>query len=117
MNSLRNKVVLIGNLGNAPDIKTLSGGKKFASLSLATNENYTNKEGEKVTETQWHKLTAWGKTADLCENYLSKGSHVAIEGKLVHRDYLDNNGIKRYVTEVEISELLILEKQTTAEVK
>ena len=110
MYTLKNKVQLSGNVGQAPEIKNLEGGKKVAFFSLATNETYKNAEGEKVVETQWYKLSGWGKVADLCEKYLSKGSHVAIEGKLIHRDYTDANGVKRYVTEVQISELLIMDK-------
>ncbi len=108
MNALRNKVQLIGNLGMNPEIKELEGGKKLAKFSIATNETYKNAKGERVTETQWHNLTAWGKTADIVEKHLSKGSEVAIEGKLVHNTYTDKEGIKRYNTVVEINELLLL---------
>jgi len=108
MNALRNKVQLIGNLGNNPEIKVLDGGKKLAKLTIATNESYTNSKGEKVKDTQWHNLIAWGKTADIIERYLNKGNEVAVEGKLVTRNYTDKEGIKRYVTEIQISELLML---------
>ena len=111
MYALKNKVQLIGNLGNAPEIKNLEGGKKFAKFSLATNENYRNQKGEKVEETQWNNLIAWGKVAELCEQYLSKGSEIAIEGKLTHRDYTDTNGVKRYITEIQVNELLLLDKK------
>lgn len=111
MYALKNKVQLIGNLGNAPEIKNLENGKKIAKFSLATNESYRNEKGEKVQETQWHILVAFGKIADLCEHYLSKGSEVAIEGKLSYRDYTDANGVKRYLTEVHVNELLILDKK------
>lgn len=110
MYALKNKVQLIGNLGNDPEIKNLADGKKMARFSLATNESYRNDKGEKVQETQWHNLVAWGKVAELCENLLSKGSEIAIEGKLCHRDYTDSNGIKRYITEVQVNELLLLSK-------
>jgi len=108
MNALQNKVQLIGNLGQDPEIKTLSDGKKVASFSMATSENYRNAAGEKVQNTEWHRVVAWGRLADLCEKYLKKGRKVAIEGKLTHRDYEDKDGIKRYVTEVVANEMLLL---------
>ena len=111
MNSLRNKVQLIGNLGNAPEIKVLEGGKKLARLSLATNETYKNAKGEKITETQWHNVIAWDKTAEIVENYFTRGLEVLVEGKLVNRNYTDKDGIKRYATEVQAIELLILSKK------
>ncbi|MDH4404160.1 MAG: single-stranded DNA-binding protein [Flavobacterium sp.] len=110
MSTLRNKVQLIGHVGNDPEIKTFDGGKKLAKLNVATNESYKNDKGEKVEETQWHSLIAWGKTADIIEKYVVKGKEIAIEGKLTHRSYEDKNGEKRYVTEVVIDELLLLGK-------
>ena len=110
MNALRNKVQLIGHVGQEPEIKTFEGGKKLANITLATNESYTNAKGEKVEQTEWHRLTAWGKTADLIESYVIKGKEIAIEGKLSHRSYDDKDGVKRYITEVIISELLLLGK-------
>ena len=108
MNSLRNKVQLIGNLGNNPEIITLESGKKLAKFSIATNESYKNAQGEKITETQWHNVIAWNKTADIVENYLEKGREIAIEGKLTSRSYDDKDGNKRYVTEIIVNELLLL---------
>lgn len=108
MTTLRNKVQLIGNLGNAPEIINLDSGKKLAKFSLATNENYKNAQGEKQTETQWHNIVAWNKTAELVEKYVEKGKEIAIEGKLTSRSYEDKDGNKRYVTEVIVSELLLL---------
>ena len=108
MYALKNKVQLIGNLGNNPEIKTLDGGKKVARFSIATNESYRNAKGEKVTETQWHNLVAWGKVAEIAEKYLNKGSEVAIEGKLTNRNYNDKDGNKKYITEVQINEILML---------
>ena len=110
MSTLRNKVQLIGHVGNDPEIKTFDGGKKLAKLNVATNESYKNDKGEKVEETQWHSLIAWGKTADIIEKYVVKGKEIAIEGKLTHRSYEDKNGEKRYVTEVVIDELMMLGK-------
>ena len=109
MNALRNKVQLIGNLGMNPEIKNLDGGKKLAKFSIATNESYKNAKGELVKETSWHNLKAWGKTAEIIEKYLTKGSEVAIEGKLVNSNYTDKEGVKRYVTEVEVNEVLLLD--------
>lgn len=108
MFSLRNKIQLIGNLGNAPEIRTTETGKKLAKFSVATNETYTNIKGEKVKETQWHNITAWAKLADIVEKYLNKGDEIAIEGKLITRDYIDKEGNKRYVTEVQANEVLFL---------
>jgi single-strand DNA-binding protein len=105
---MRNKVTLIGNIGNAPEVKELNGGNKLAKFSLATNETYRNKAGEKVTDTQWHNLTAWGKTAEIVGKYLKKGSEVAVEGKLLNRNYTDKEGVKRYVTEIQVNEILML---------
>lgn len=110
MNALRNKVQLIGNLGNDPEIITTDGGKKLAKMTMATNETYKNDAGEKVTDTQWHNVVAWGKTAEIIEKYVSKGQEIAIEGKLTHRSYEDKNGEKKYFTEVVVSELLLLGK-------
>ena len=110
MNAIKNKVQLIGNLGQDPEIVTLDNGSKLAKFSIATNESYKNKEGEKVTETQWHNVVAWGKTAEIVENYLAKGKEVAVEGKLMHRSYETKEGEKRYVTEVRCNELLMLGK-------
>jgi single-strand DNA-binding protein len=110
MNTMRNKVQLIGHVGNDPEIKTFDGGRKLASFTLATNENYKNDKGEKVEETQWHKLVAWGKTAEIIEKYVTKGKEIAIEGKLSHRSYDDKNGEKRYITEVVVNEVLLLGK-------
>jgi len=108
MTTLRNRVQLIGNLGNDPEIINLESGKKLAKLKLATNENYTNDKGEKVTDAQWHNIVAWGKSAELAEKYLTKGKELAIEGKLTHRTYEDKNGEKRYYTEVVANELLMM---------
>jgi single-strand DNA-binding protein len=110
MNTLRNKVQLIGNLGNDPEIVNLESGKTLAKFSVATNESYKNAQGEKVTDTQWHNIVAWGKTAQIVEKYVGKGKEVAIEGKLTTRSWEDKDGIKRHTTEVVCSELLMLGK-------
>lgn len=108
MNTLKNKVQLIGHLGNNPEIVNLESGKKLAKFSIATNDTYKNAQGEKVQDTQWHNLVAWGKTAEIIEKYIKKGSEIAIEGKLTTRSYDDKEGNKRYVTEVVVNEMLML---------
>ncbi len=110
MNALKNKVQLIGHVGNAPEIVTLESGKKLAKFSIATNESYKNAKGEKITDTQWHNIVAWGKTAELVENYVPKGKEIGIEGKLTSRSYEDKAGQKRYITEIVCNELLLLGK-------
>jgi single-strand DNA-binding protein len=114
MYALKNKVQLIGNLGNDPEIRTVKD-KKVAHFSVATNETYKNSDGVQVNETQWHRLVAWGKIAEIVEKYLVKGSEVAIEGKLTYNSYTDKDGNKKYSTEVVVNELLLLGKK--AEVK
>ncbi len=108
MNALVNKVQLIGNLGKEPEVKTLESGKKMARFSMATSESYRNASGEKVTETQWHNLVAWGKLAEIVEKYLVKGKEVAIEGKLINRSYNDKDGNKKYITEIQVNDLRML---------
>ncbi len=110
MNTLRNKVQLIGNLGNDPEIINLESGKTLAKFSIATNESYKNAKGEKVTDTQWHNVVAWGKTAEIIEKYVTKGKEVAVEGKLTSRSYETKEGEKKYITEVVCNELLMLGK-------
>jgi len=113
MYALKNKVQLIGNLGQNPEIKTTEGGRKLARFSIATNETYRNAKGEKVIETQWHSLVAWGKVAEIAEKFLTKGSEVAIEGKLVNRSYNDKEGTKKYVTEVQVNEVRLLGEKSS----
>lgn len=114
MNALRNKVQLIGNLGADPEVKNIEGGRKLAKFRMATTEIYRNSKGEKVEETQWHRLIAWGKVAEIAEKYLAKGSEVAIEGKLVNDDYIDKDGKKRYQTQIVVQELLLMGTKATA---
>ena len=108
--NLRHRVQLIGNLGNNPEVKSFDGGKKLAKFTIATNETYRNQAGEKVQDTQWHNIVAWGKQADIIEKYLTKGKEIAIEGKLTTRSYDDKDGNKRFITEVVLSELLMMGK-------
>ena len=114
MYALKNKVQLIGNLGNAPEVRSTESGKKMVRFSVATNESYRNAKGDKITETQWHNLIAWGKVADIAEKYLAKGTEVAIEGKLINRNYTDKAGVKKYVTEIQVNELLLLGSKASA---
>ena len=108
MSTLRNKVQLIGHLGDDPKVTNLESGKKVANFSMATNESYKNSEGEKTTDTTWHNLVAWGKTAEIIEQYVKKGHEIGIEGKLTSRTYETKEGEKRYVTEVRVDEVLLL---------
>jgi len=108
MSTLRNKVQLIGNVGNEPEITNLESGKKVAKFSIATNESYKDSKGEKVTNTQWHNIVAWGKIAEIIEKYVGKGKEIALEGKLTSRSYETKEGEKRYVTEVVVDEILLL---------
>jgi single-strand DNA-binding protein len=110
MNTLKNSVQLIGHLGQDPEIVNLESGSKLAKFSIATSDSYKNTEGEKVEDTQWHNIVAWGKTAEIVENYLVKGKQVAVAGKLIHRSYETKEGEKRYITEIKCNELLMLGK-------
>jgi len=111
MNKLRNSVRLVGNLGADPEIKEMPSGRKLAKFSIATNETFKKTTGEQVTETQWHNLIAWGKTAEIVEKYLNKGQEVSIEGKLTNRTWEDAEGNKKYMTEVVVNELLMTGKK------
>ncbi len=108
MSTLRNKVQLIGNVGNEPKITNLESGNKLARFSMATNEYYRNAQGEKVQSTQWHYVVAWDKKADIIEQYAHKGKELAVEGKLISRSYTNEMGVKCYVTEIVASEILLL---------
>jgi single-strand DNA-binding protein len=108
MYALKNKVQLIGNLGAAPEVRNTENGKKLVKFSIATSESYRNTKGERVKETQWHNVIAWGTVADVVEKYLVKGSEIALEGKLIYRNYTDKEGQKKYVTEIQMNEMLML---------
>ncbi|MFW5822699.1 MAG: single-stranded DNA-binding protein [Tangfeifania sp.] len=110
MNALRNSVRLIGNLGEDPKVRKLDSGKTVANFSIATNEIYRDSNGDKQSETTWHRLVAWGKQAEIAEKYLKKGSEIALEGKLTNRSYDGKNGEKQYVTEVLVNSILMLDK-------
>jgi single-strand DNA-binding protein len=106
--SLRNKVTLIGHTGKDVEVVNFENGGIKASVSLATNDYYTNAQGEKVEETQWHNLVAFGKTADIMQKYVTKGKEIAVEGKITYRSYDTQDGQKRYITEIRVEELVLL---------
>jgi len=108
MNRMRNQVQLIGRLGAKADVKHFESGKTKASFSLATKEIFKNNKGEKVEETTWHNVVAWGQPAEVIEKYTDKGSEIAVGGKLVNRSYDDKDGQKKYITEVQIDEVVLL---------
>ncbi len=108
MNTLRNSVRLVGNLGMDPEVKSFDNNRKMAKMSIATNETYKNEKGEKITDTQWHNLVMWGTQAKIAEEILKKGDEVAIEGKLTSRSYVDKDGNKKYFTEVVVNEFIKL---------
>lgn len=106
--SLRNKVTLIGHTGKDVEVVNFENGGIKASVSLATNDYYTNAQGEKVEDTQWHNLVAFGKTAEIMQKYVEKGNEIAVEGKIVYRNYDDKDGQKRYITEIRVDELVMV---------
>lgn len=111
MNSLRNRVQLIGNLGQNPEIKKTEKGKSVARFTLATSENYRNGEGQKVEETTWHNIVAWNGLADIAGKFLKKGREVAVEGRISHRSYEDKEGVQKYFTEIVLTDILLLRSQ------
>jgi single-strand DNA-binding protein len=108
MSNLSNKVQLIGNLGQDPEIINLTDGKKIAKFSIATQDRYKNKQGEMVNDTQWHRIVAFNSTANIIADYVKKGNKVGVEGKLFTRVWDDKEGNKRYTTEVVCNEILML---------
>lgn len=108
MNTLRNKVTLIGNLGQDPEIKTTETGKKVTHFTLATNDGYKNADGQKVSETTWHNIVAWNGLAETASKFLKKGKEVAVEGRIVYRTYEDKNGVTKNITEIVLNDLLLL---------
>lgn len=103
-----NKAILIGNLGKDPEVKYLDTGVAVANITLATTENYTNKEGEKVSQTEWHDIVLWRGLAEITEKYLKKGSRVYIEGKIRTRKWEDKEGNNRYRTEILANNMTML---------
>lgn len=113
MNNLRNSVRLIGNLGTNPEVKVFEKGSKVARLTLATNESYKDNEGKLVKETSWHTLVAWNAKAEFVEKYFAKGNEVAVEGRLTTRNYTDKAGIKHYLTEIVINDIMSFGKKNS----
>jgi len=95
-----NKVILIGNLGKDPEVRFTSGGQAVANFTIATNDSWTDKQGQKQERTEWHRIVVWGKLAELCGEYLSKGRQCFVEGRLQTREWTDKEGKKNYTTEV-----------------
>ena len=115
MNSLKNSVQLIGNLGKEVDFKTFDNGTQLARFTVATNEYYKNSKGEKTQDTQWHNVVAWGKLAENISKTLEKGNEVLLKGKLTHRSYEDKNGNTKYASEVVVNEYMKMTKKIEAE--
>lgn len=115
MNSLRNRVTLIGRLGKDPELNTFDSGKKKVSFSLATDESYRNSKGERIEGVQWHNVVFWEKMAEVANQYLKKGQEVAIEGRISSRSYDDEKGVRRYITEIVGTEMLMLSGKSTTE--
>ena len=110
-----NKVTLIGNVGDTPTIRTTASDIMVANISLATNSTFKNAAGDKVTDVQWHRLTAWRGLAEIAKKYVHKGSKIAITGALKYGDYVDSEGIKRYTTEIVVDELVLLDPAPVAQ--
>ncbi len=108
MNNLRNRVTLIGRLGKEPEVRTFDGNKKMVRMTLATNDEHTDKQGQKVKSTQWHNLVVWGGLCDACEKYLTKGKEIAVEGKITYRFWDDKDGNKHNLTEINVTDLLMV---------
>ena len=103
-----NKVILIGNLGADPESREMPDGTKLTKFSIATTERYTNKEGEKISNTEWHNIVLWRGLAEVAEKYLNKGDSVCIEGKLKTRSWEDDNGVKKYATDIQADNMTML---------
>ena len=103
-----NKVLLIGNLGKDPEVRYTPGGQAVANFTIATNDAWTDKQGQKQERTEWHRIVVWGKTAENCGEYLSKGRQVYVEGRLQTREWNNKEGVKQYTTEVVANQVLFL---------
>ncbi|HOV99106.1 MAG TPA: single-stranded DNA-binding protein [Bacteroidota bacterium] len=106
-----NKVILIGNLGQDPEVRYTASGVAVATFSVATNESYKDQEGNLQERTQWHNIVAWDKLAQICGEYLKKGSKVYLEGRIQYRTYDDKSGVKRYVTEIVANQMMMLDSR------
>lgn len=110
MSNIINRVQLTGNLGADPEIKTFDSGDKLLRFSMATNEKYTNRNGENLTDTQWHSIVVKGKMADKLSSELRKGSYISVEGRINHRSFTDKEGNKKFVTEIVAFDIVIHQK-------
>jgi len=108
MNSLKNRVTLIGNLGMDPETKTTETGKKVTHFTLATDDGYKNADGQKIKETTWHNIVAWNGLADIADKFLKKGNELAVEGRIVYRTYEDKKGVTKNITEIVLNDLVLL---------
>ena len=108
MNTLRNSVKLIGRLGQDPEIRNLEKGSKMARFSLATSDTFTDKQGNRKEQTQWHNLVVWGNLATVCEKYLKKGKEIAVDGRIAYRNWEDKNGAKHIATEIVVNDILFV---------
>jgi single-strand DNA-binding protein len=108
MNSLKNRVILIGRLGQNPETKTIDKGKKVTHFTLATDDSYKNADGQRISEATWHNIVAWNGLADISDKYLKKGKQVAVEGRIVYRTYEDKNGVTKNITEIVLNDLVLL---------
>jgi len=106
-----NKATLIGHVGRAPEVRYTQGGAPVANFSIATNEYWTSSTGDKQERTEWHRIVAWGKLAEFCQEYVQKGSYLYIEGKIQTRNYEDRDGVKRYITEIRALEIGLLDRK------
>jgi single-strand DNA-binding protein len=108
MNSLKNRVLLIGHLGQDPETKTIDNGKKVTRFTMATDDSYKNADGQKISEATWHNIVAWNGIADVAGRFLKKGKQVAVEGRIVYRSYEDKKGVTKNITEIVLNELVLL---------
>ena len=110
-----NKVIIVGNLGKAPELRKSTAGISVSNFTVATNEKWKDKSGEKQEKTEWHRIVVWGPMADACEKYLDRGSSVYIEGRLQTREWTDKEDVKRYSTEIVASSVVFLERKSKDE--
>lgn len=103
-----NKAILIGNVGAEPEVRAIGSGARVANFSLATNRSWTNSSGEEQEKTEWHRIVAWRKLADIVEQYVKKGDRIYIEGEIEYRSYEDKDGVTKYSTEINAREMIML---------
>jgi single-strand DNA-binding protein len=108
MNSLKNRVILIGRLGQNPETKNIENGKKVTHFTLATDDSFKNSDGQRISEATWHNIVAWNGLADVADRFLKKGRQVAVEGRIVYRTYEDKKGMTKNITEIVLSDLVLL---------